>query len=161
MMLAYSFLPNSLKFVILFSLHVLCKAVGLYLIPWARVCDLIAALLTTRCQWLRAYRWYVAAVGLSLIVAAHVLGFVALLSKFASGSEGPCVCTTAMSDASHEHPVCLSFVVDSPVRNVVSMSCAVFFVCLGILRLWTWLLLCAIAHYWIALSVIIICVLAF
>jgi hypothetical protein len=71
------------------------KAACIYLIPWAKACDKVAAWLAVRKPSVLQWTWHVAAGLLAVVVIVHV-AFVSLLIIYMNdGVHTPCVCTAS------------------------------------------------------------------
>ena len=71
------------------------KAACIYLIPWAKACDKVAAWLAVRKPSVLQWTWHVAAGLLAVVVIVHV-ALVSLVIKYISeGWHTPCVCTAS------------------------------------------------------------------
>ena len=103
------------------------RTLGLYLMPWARACDVLAQYAAARYPVLLPYTWSVAACLLSGIFGLHLLGIAAAsstLMRHALGPTGPCVCTAPMQHASDPHAICLEFRRGDVRQNLVSLACS-------------------------------------
>ena len=80
------------------------KALGVYLLPWARVADLLAACITRRYVRLRPWTWHVSAcfvvlaVGLQVATAVQYVGSLEVFLNI-RGYTAPCVCEGCVQSA--------------------------------------------------------------
>jgi hypothetical protein len=104
---------------------------GIYLLPWARICDLVAYRLTgfvTRC---RGYEWYLSFGLLVVFLGFHVLVFSAIsreLGDILGSEESPCVChASTQIPRLGEHFVFLSIRRGSPITTLLNGCRALLF----------------------------------
>ncbi len=116
------------------------KAAGYYLLPWARMSDYLAAVVTSRTQRLAASTWHVACCIFALICLCHVVSVTyivtAVWSELGLHSEGPCVCKATTHDARLEHVLSLRIVPGSiavTLANIVKAACFSVVGCLSVL----------------------------
>jgi hypothetical protein len=104
----------------------LIRVVGFYLIPWAKVCDGVAALAAKRWARLQPYTWHLAACLLCLVITCHFAAFYSYTDAWGFGA--PCVCEASVCNAGCRH-ISLSFSSGSCVRSLVTSVRACIFAC--------------------------------
>ena len=75
--------------------RIVFKAICIYLIPWAKACDKVAAWLAVQKPSVLKWTWHVAAGLLAVVVIVH-LAVVGLLIRYMNEAvHTPCVCTAS------------------------------------------------------------------
>ena len=141
--------------------RLLLKAFGVYLLPWARAADLLAAFITRRHVRLRPWTWHLSACFVALAVVLQVataIPYVGSLEVFLDirGYLAPCVCEGCVQSARRPAPnsmlgellISLSELTHAVIRTGAAISRCFSVLCLSVL-----------GHPWLSLGIFVLGVL--
>ena len=117
------------------------RALGYYLLPWARGCDVLSKCISRVIPRLLDFEWYVAATILIIILFGHLVILSACVSHVLNdlGSfESPCVCQASkQTPGLGEQHLCLSIRSGHPFMNLMTCIKSASFLllaCLSVTR---------------------------